>query len=109
MRYVRKRSFKNFDPAKFKEAVKQISWFDLYMCNNPNEAAVLLQKKLTDILDTMAPIKTNQVRVKYAAWLFEITKKLIKEREAAQKKAAKPKMKMICNFTRISGKLPHPE
>ena len=89
VRYVRKRSFKNFDPGKFKEAVKKISWFDLYMCDNPNEAAVLLEKKLTDILDSMAPIKTIQVRVKYAAWLSENTKKLIKEREAAQKKSCK--------------------
>ena len=31
-RYVRKRSYKNFCPAQFCEAVKELSWYELYMC-----------------------------------------------------------------------------
>ena len=30
VRYVRKRVFKNFDDDKFKQAIQQLSWWDLY-------------------------------------------------------------------------------
>ena len=48
----------------------------------------IFTRKLTDILDTMAPVKKFQVRSKYAAWLSEATKKKIKERDQAQQAAA---------------------
>ena len=68
--------------------MKQISWFELYQCEDPTVAANLLTKKLTDILDTVAPIRTIQVRSTYAAWLSDETKALLKHRDAAQAKAA---------------------
>ena len=88
VKYVRKRSFKNFDPKQFIEAVRNISWFDIYMCQDPSTATELLTKKLTDLLDSMAPIRTIQVRSKYAAWLSEQTKALLKQRDSAQVVAA---------------------
>ena len=91
VKYVKKRSFKNFKPEDFVEAVKQFSWFDLYMCEDPTEAAELLTRKLTDILDTMAPIRTIQVRSRYAAWLSDQTKTLLKQRDTAQALAAESK------------------
>ena len=87
-RYVRKRSFKNFNQAQFCEAVKKISWFDLCMCQDPSQAAELLTSKLTVILDQMAPIKTFQIRSKYAPWMSLNTKQLLKERNLAQENAA---------------------
>ena len=72
----------------FVEAVKQISWFELYTSEDPSKAAEILTKKLTDILDTMAPIKTIQVRAKYAAWLSDKTKLLLKQRDTTQATAA---------------------
>ena len=87
-RYVRKRSFKNFDEAKFIEELKQLSWYDLYMTEDPNLAAEILTNSLNKILDELAPIKTIQVRTKYAAWLTDSTKELLKQRDDAQAKAA---------------------
>ena len=43
---------------------------------------------MTNILDRMAPVKTFQLRNKYAAWIGDTTKNLIKERNAAQDLAA---------------------
>lgn len=60
-RFVRKRSFKNFDAENFKWAVKQLSWWDLYMCQDVDQAAMILTTKLNNILDSMAPVKTVQV------------------------------------------------
>ena len=40
--------------------------------------------KLTDILNIMAPVRTFQMRTKYAAWVSEETKKSIKVRDSLQ-------------------------
>ena len=87
-RYTRKRCFKNFKPEKFVKAVQDISWFDLYSCQDVNIACQILTSKLSRVLDTMAPIRTIQIRAKYAPWLTASTKKLLKERNDAQKVAA---------------------
>ena len=38
VKYVRKRSFKNFNSEEFMRAVRLLSWFDLYMCQDPTQA-----------------------------------------------------------------------
>jgi hypothetical protein len=48
----------------------------------------IFTNKLTLLLNEMAPIKTYQVRKKYAPWLTNATKGLMTERDLAQKKAA---------------------
>ena len=66
---------------------------DVYSCLDVNLAVDIFTTKLTDILDTMAPIKTFQVRTKYAAWVSDSTKEKIRARDAAQAKAAKTHLK----------------
>ena len=88
VRYVCKRSYKHFNMTSFCEAIRQISWFDVYTSEDPNQAAKLLTTKLTNVLDVMAPVRRIQVRKKYVPWLSEGTKKLIKTRDEAQAKAA---------------------
>ena len=90
-KYLRKRSYKNFDHQLFVNAVKQISWLDLYLCEGVDEAVELFTEKITNILDVMAPMKTFQVRTKYAPWLSKETLEIIKERNEAQKVAAETK------------------
>ena len=92
-RYVRKRSYKNFDEKAFREAVENISWLDLYSCKDVDLAVDRFTTKLTEILDSMAPVKTFQVRTKYAAWVSDSTKEMIRERNAAQAKASNTQLK----------------
>ena len=87
-RYVRKRCFKNFKNEEFIQAVKNISWIELYLCQDVNQATEILTTRLSKILDTMAPIRTVQIRARYAPWLSDDTKKLLKDRNAAQKVAS---------------------
>ena len=87
-RLVRKRSFKNFDPQKFLEAVQKISWWPVYSeCFDCERAANIFTLKLNEILDEMAPIRTFQIRTKYIPWMSQSTKDLIEERNQAQRKA----------------------
>ena len=87
-RYVKKRTFKNFDEEQFKDRIKECGLEDIYSCTNVDLAAELLTNKITDILNEMAPIKRFQTRTKYAPWLSNESKNLIAEREAAQQKAS---------------------
>ena len=61
---------------------------NLYLCNDVDKAVDILTSKLTFILDTMAPMKTYQVRTRYAPWLSSCTTAMMKERDAMQKKAS---------------------
>ena len=90
-RMIRKRSYRDFEPAKFLESVRNLSWWDIYSCNNVEEAVTKISEKLTIILDKMAPIKNIQVRTKYAPWMSQNTKNKMNERDEAQKKAADTK------------------
>ena len=56
------------------------------MANEDVEIALkTLTEDLTAILDKMAPIRTIQIRKHYAPWLSTETKKLMSERDLAQK------------------------
>ena len=87
-RYVRKRCYRDFDERKFREEVAKLSWHDLYLCENVEEAVHILTSSLTRILDQLAPIKTVQMRTKYAPWLSAGTKAMMKERDTAQAHAS---------------------
>ena len=90
-RYIRKRSYKNFNETKFLEKIKNISWWDVYLTNDVNEAVRLLTSKINCILDEMPPLKTFQTTSKYCPWLTEKTKDMIKERNTAQAKVSEKK------------------
>ena len=55
-RYVRKRTFKNFDQEEFFQKLVENNVNDILKCSDPNSAVCLLNKKLTDILDKLAPV-----------------------------------------------------
>ena len=83
-RYVKKRSYKNFDENAFMEEVKKTSWWEVYSCEDANEAAAIFTTKLSKILDRHAPVRTFQTRTNFAPWLSEETKHLMKDRDRAQ-------------------------
>ena len=87
IRYCSKRSYKNFDEAEFLAEVDKISWWEVYSCDDVDLAVDIFTKKLTDILDKMAPVKKFQIKSKYAAWVNDTTKNKMKVRNLAQQKA----------------------
>ena len=93
IRYVKKRSYKDFNEQDFMAAVKNIRWYEVYSCQDVDLAVDIFTTRLTDILDKMAPVKKFQVRTKYAAWVSDSTKDKIKVRDAAQLTAATTQLK----------------
>jgi hypothetical protein len=87
-RYVRKRCYKSFNEEDFRQKVRELSWYDLYLCHNLDQAVQLLTTKLTSLLDQVAPVRTIQTRTRYAPWLSKETKASMMTRDTAQKQAA---------------------
>ena len=105
-RYVKKRSYKNFDEAKFLEKIRGLSWWEVYRSEDVNEAVHLLTLKLNFILDEMAPVKTFQTNSKYCPWLSEETKVMMKERNKAQELASEIKTsENIKNFKSLRNRV----
>jgi hypothetical protein len=64
----------------------------IYECEDVELSLKMLTEDLTLILDKMAPIRTIQIREKYAPWLSLETKRMMAERDFAQKIASQSKM-----------------
>ena len=54
------------------------------MCEDTDTAVRILTEELTGILDVLVPVRTIQMRARYAPWLTKETKLLLKERDASQ-------------------------
>ena len=83
-RFVKKRSYKKFKGKDFIDEVKKESWWEVYCCEDANEAAEKFTAKLNRILDRHAPIKVFQTCTRFAPWLSKETKEIMKERDRAQ-------------------------
>ena len=77
----------NFIPEDFVAAVKRLSWLNLYLADDVDEALAILNTKISCILDEMAPIRRIQIRKKFAPWLSQESKKLMRARDYAQSRA----------------------
>ena len=90
-RYVKKRSYKDFDESVFLQRIKHTSWWDIYETVDANNAVQMFTKKINFILDQLAPIKTFQTTSKFCPWLSDKTKSMIKDRNAAQERLSENK------------------
>jgi hypothetical protein len=87
-RYIKKRSYKNFDEGAFLREVRNTSMMNVYMCGDASEAARLLSVNLNSVLDRMAPVRRIQVRHNFAPWVTPACKERMAARDSAQKKAS---------------------
>ena len=89
---ITKRSFKNFSPEDFLKDLSRVSWCELYLEEDPEEAATILTKKMREVLDQHAPIRTFQIWRNYAPWLSVRTKSLMTQGHGKNQNFKKPKM-----------------
>ena len=93
VRYVTKQCFKNFDKMLFLSEVSKINFWKIYECENVDLALKILTEDLTYILDKLAPIRTIQIRERYAPWLSKETKSIMSRRDSAKKIALESKIR----------------
>ena len=92
-KYIRKRCYKHFDKNLFVDKVSQLSWLEVYLSEDVDEAVHLLSKNLTNVLDEMAPLRTIQIRKNYNPFISKETKELMKARDKLQQVASETKSK----------------
>ena len=64
----------------------------MYTCTDVNEAVRIFTEKVQSVLDSLAPVKTVQVRTNYAPWISKTTLEMMKERDTAQHRATITKL-----------------
>ena len=79
--------FQEFQRRSIHQGVTNTKWLDIYISEDVNEASESVTKKLTNILNNLAPLKTFQVRKNYCDWMSQESKTLIKKRNEAQRYA----------------------
>ena len=89
-KYVKKRSYKNFDIHSFLTDIHQSNLIEKVMCHSNIESAALeFQTLFTNILDRHAPVKIFQSRKNYLPFLSQSTKELISKKNKLFKEATK--------------------
>ena len=78
---IRKRSYKTFDQDKFLDDLSKVDWTPVYTCHEVDEAEATFTRIFQSILNIHAPWIVYQQRKRFAPWLTEETKVLIKQRE----------------------------
>lgn len=84
VKYIVKRSMKNFSPANFTEELKKLDWTPVVQCKNPSLAVGILTETLNGLLDTMAQ---TQMKKNYAQWLSVETLTEMDERDRRRRTA----------------------
>ena len=84
---VRKRSYKNFDQEKFLADLRSIDWTGVYSSQDVDIAVGVFTRLFTQALNQHAPWVIYQQRKRYAPWVTEATKNLMKNRDNLKKKA----------------------
>ena len=73
--------------------MKQVDWSDIYKQDSVDLAYYnILEEKILEILNSMAPMRKTQVRKKRSDWISPYTKDLMKQRDAARTLAVESKL-----------------
>ena len=86
-RVIRKRSYKNFSEEKFLEDLAKVDWTDVYLCQDVDDAAAVLTRRLYDVLNVHAPWIQFQQRKSFVPWLTLETKELMIQRDLWKQRA----------------------
>ena len=83
--FIKKRSYKLFDPERFISEVQNIRWWNVYSSMGVDEAVSAFTNNITSILNRqdMAPMRGFQSQINYASWLSDETKLVMQERDRA--------------------------
>ena len=71
---TRKRSFKKFDPVKFRQKLSSEQWDEIYEIEDVNLANDFIESRVVAALDEFCPYKTVQHRTECRTWLKSETK-----------------------------------
>ena len=69
--YIRRRSYKYFNPELFRFITRKLGWLDVYLSEDVNIAVSILTNRINEVLDVIAPFKIIQIRKRYNPWMSQ--------------------------------------
>ena len=72
---------------QYRQRMAEIDWTELYSSDDINVANDCFEREVTKILDSVAPLKVNQIRSKHKAWVTKETRLLMDSRDKTRAKA----------------------
>ena len=68
-KHVKIRSMRNYNKEIYKNKLREIDWSDVTLCNDVNNAWLLLKQEITTIIDSIAPMKSIRIKVNTEPWM----------------------------------------
>ena len=87
------RTYRKYSQEQFQRAIQAYCWDDFLELKNPEECWKVLLHRITEIADTMCPIKNYIVKEKRDPWITNEILEKIKDKDFARKTAKQTKLK----------------
>ena len=87
------RTYRNYSQEQFQRAIRAYCWDDFLELKNPEECWKVLLHRITEIADTMCPIKNYSVKEKRDPWITNEILEKLKDKDFARKTAKQTKLK----------------
>ena len=78
---IRVRSLRNYNIDVFLNRLHEVDWSIVTRCNNVNEAWVNFKNLITQVLDSIAPIKEIRIKLRTEPWIDDNILQSIRERD----------------------------
>ena len=89
----KRRTYRNYSQEQFQRTIRAYCWDDFLELKNPEEWWKVLLHRITEIADTMCPIKNYIVKEKRDPWITNEILKKLKDKDFARKTAKQTKLK----------------
>ena len=81
------RSYRNYDPARFKQLIRESNWDLFDHANDPDSAWRCMLQNIRTIIDQMCPVKKFRIKKPKDFWLTHEILEYIKDKDHALKRA----------------------
>lgn len=90
-RYKTARDFKHLNYTRFSDDLKSIPWNNIYDIDDIDGKVTFLNNNIIALLDIHAPFKTYKITKKYAPWLTDTLREMMRLRDDALKRCRRTK------------------
>ena len=84
--YITSRSYTQYDPARFIEDLKQVSWNEMSCISAVDQKLYCFNGYLQKVLNTHAPVKTMKVKYRQCSFVNEEIKRSMRIRDILHKR-----------------------
>ena len=88
------RNYNNYSPERVRTDLQDVSWQEVYDCQDPNNAWISLKSTLRNYIDKIAPYTTKRIKEMPCPWLTADVKLEMNTRDQLLRKARRTKQQL---------------